>query len=181
VSLNNVRFQQLPPNRRGNSRRYPVGTVVRVNHPQKAAYFVAIADINEHGVASGSLDSVKDALASLWTYVGTRGLKEPLLIPVLGTGFTRLPESRELIIREIIKSFVAACADKVFSDKLTIVIHPKDLANHQIAFDMLASYLKHICTYTEFPPIATPRTGIPEDQPVPLLGTPPAQMPNAAT
>ncbi|MEK7730134.1 MAG: macro domain-containing protein, partial [candidate division KSB1 bacterium] len=110
----------------------------------------AIADMNEHGVASGSFNDLKESLAKLWVYIGRRGLKEPLVMPVLGTGFSRLPQTREEVIREIIKSFVAACSEMTFADKLTIVITPQDMAKHHISLDELGSFLRHVCIYTTF-------------------------------
>ncbi len=145
-----VQAQQLPGQRQGKSQRYPIGTVVRLNPKGRTAYFVAIADINEHGVAEGSFEKLKVSLAELWVYVGSRGLKEHLVMPALGTGFSRLPQKREVVVREIVRSFVAACSEHVFADRLTIVLSPRDVAEHQISLDELGSFLKHVCFYTEF-------------------------------
>jgi hypothetical protein len=82
---------------------------------------LAITNINEYGVASASYGDLKLALTYLWLFIGRRGLKENIVIPIVGTGFARLPQTREEIIREIIKSFIAACSESTFSDKLTIV------------------------------------------------------------
>lgn len=142
--------QHLPGTRQGKSARYPIGTVVRINPKGRTAYFVAIADINEHGVAEGSFERLRISLAELWVYVGSRGLKERLVMPVLGTGFSRLPQTREQVVREIVKSFVAACSERVFADRLTIVISPKDVVEHKISIDELGAFLGHVCFYTEF-------------------------------
>lgn len=142
--------QRLPGNRQGKSDRYPIGTVVRLNPKGRTAYFVAIADINEHGVAEGSFEKLRVSLAELWVYVGSRGLKEHLVMPVLGTGFSRLPQTREQVVREIVKSFVAACSERVFADRLTIVLSPRDVAEHNMSLDELGAFLGHVCFYTEF-------------------------------
>jgi hypothetical protein len=142
--------QQLSGKRQGKSYRYPIGTVVRLNPKGRTAYFVAIADINEHGVAEGSFERLQVSLAELWVYVGSRGLKERLVMPVLGTGFSRLPQTREQVVREIVKSFIAACSERVFADRLTIVLSPKDVAEHKISLDELSAFLGHVCLYTEF-------------------------------
>ena len=153
--------QQLPGKRQGKSERYPIGTVVRLNPKGRTAYFVAIADINEHGVAEGSFERLQASLAELWVYVGSRGLKERLVMPVLGTGFSRLPQTREQVVREIVKSFVAACSERVFADRLTIVLLPKDVAEHKISFDELSAFLGHVCLYTEFAAGARGAVGAP--------------------
>ena len=53
-------------------------------------------------------------------------------MPVLGSGFSRLPETREEIIREIVKSFVAACSSSRPTEGLTIVMPYGDFYNHGV-------------------------------------------------
>ena len=129
AGLGNTDSEQLQAPRKGKSKKYPVGTVVRLDRKDRRAYFLAIADINEHGVAEGSFDKLRVSLAELWVYVGSRGLIEPVVMPVLGTGFSRLTQTREEVVREIVRSFVAACSERVFTDRLTIVLSPRDVAN----------------------------------------------------
>lgn len=150
AGLDAGKAQQLPGKRQGKSDRYPIGTVVRLNPKGRTAYFVAIADINEHGVAEGSFEKLRISLAELWVYVGSRGLKERLIMPVLGTGFSRLPQPREQVVREIVKSFVAACSERAFADRLTIVLSPKDVVEHRLSIHELGAFLEHVCFYTEF-------------------------------
>lgn len=148
-------LQDIPPEilagkRIGKNNKYPIGTTVRLNKNNQTIYLLAIANINEYGVASTSYEYLKQALAYLWVFIGNRGLKENLVTPIIGTGFSRLPQSREEIIREIIKSYVAACSESTFSDKLTIVISPSDVEKHKINLDELEKYIAHLCTYTNF-------------------------------
>lgn len=151
----------LTGSRIGKAHMYPMGTVARLTPRERTAYFLAIADINAHGVAAGTFDGLKDALAKLWLFIGSRGLKEDVVMPVLGTGFCRLPQTREEIIRETVRSFVAACAQTTFCSKLTIVLSPRDVAEHSISLDELGMFLRYVCTYTEFakntgPPVGRP-------------------------
>lgn len=142
--------QTLPGTRVGKSIKYKMGTCVRLNTKQRTAYLLAIADINEHGTASGSFSDLQEALARLWVFVGTRGLKEPLVMPVLGTGFSRLRQTREEVIHEIIRSFIAACSERTFTDHLTIVITPQDMIKHRISLEKLSLFLQHECEYSSF-------------------------------
>ena len=71
-------------------------------------------------------------------------------MPVLGTGFSRIQETREEVLREIVQSFVAACSEWVFCEKLTIVISPSDAAMHNISIEEIGSYLTHVCRYTRY-------------------------------
>jgi hypothetical protein len=143
-------------------RLYPIGSVVRLRPKDRTGYLLAIADINEHGTSSGSFEKLKQALAEFWVFVGSRGEKEPLVIPVLGTGFTRLPQSRQLVVQEIIKSFVVACAERVFCDNLTIVLREADVLEKEINFSSLGEYLKYVCRYTPFSDRSADRVGTPE-------------------
>ena len=147
-SLEGIPFEALPGERVGNAKKYAMGTCVTVHAKERIGYLLAIADINEHGNASGTFEDLKVSLAKLWEHIGTRGSKEALLIPILGTGFSRLTRSREEIVHEIIKSFLAACSERTFTDKLTIVIMPKDMLNYGISLEELGSFLKHECNYT---------------------------------
>lgn len=108
--------------------------------------------MNEHGNAYGGFEYVKDALASFWLFVGERGSKEAIVTPVLGTGFSRVKVQREEVIREIINSFIAACAERNFCEKLTIVISPHDARTHSIDLKQIDKFVTHVCQYTEYSP-----------------------------
>jgi len=150
AGLSALPCETLQGKRVGKSSRYPVGTCVRLNPKQHTSYFVALADINEHGVACGTFDGLKESLAKLWVFIGSRGMKESFVMPVIGTGFTRLKQTREEVVREIIKSFIAACSETTFADKLTIVIATQDVVKHHISLDDLGSFLRHECLYASF-------------------------------
>lgn len=125
--------------------RYEVGTVVKISIDAQNAYFVAIDELNELSGIESSLDYVRKGLGSLWYYIGKQGLLNPLVIPVLGTGHTAIPVSREQMILEIITSFIAACTERKFSEKLTIIISEDDYREHDIDLENLGSYLKLYC------------------------------------
>lgn len=149
-TLSGIVPETLKGQREGKSERYPVGTVGTLDPCGRRAYFVAIADMNEHGAAVSSFDMLKISLAELWVYIGSRGLKEPLVMPVLGTGSSRLTQPRDDVVREIVRSFVAACSERVFTEHLTIVLSPRDVAKHRISLDELGSFLRYLCLYTDF-------------------------------
>ncbi len=161
TALNGIASEDLNGSRVGKTKRYPLGTVVKLNPKDRTGYFIAIAHINEHGVASGTFEALKESLGQLWLFVGQRGLKEPLVVPVLGSGFTRLVPPRQVIVQEIIKSFIAACSERTFCEKLTIVLAENDVIKHQIQLESLRDYLHHVCTYTEFASNNGERVGTP--------------------
>jgi hypothetical protein len=140
----------LTGRREGNSLRYEIGSCAALHPKGRTAYFLAIADVNEHGVCSAKFEDLKECLAKLWVFIGNRGSKEPVAMPILGTGFGRLPQTRTEVIHEIIQSFVAACSEKTFCEDLTIVIRPADIEKYSISLDELEAFLHHECKYTAF-------------------------------
>lgn len=148
--LKNEKFDILEDGRKGKVKKYPIGTVVKIRSKNQIAYFLANAELNEHGNASGTFEDLRTSLSSLWEFIGNRGELEPLIIPILGSGFTRLQNKRDEIIREIIQSFIAANSEKKFTNKLVVVISPKDYSEYQIDLHKLNKYLEHLCEYTQF-------------------------------
>ncbi len=149
-ALKSESFSETNSNKIGKKKCYEIGTVAKLAPRNSEAYFVAIAELNEHGIASSSFDNIKDSLVKLWDFIANRGGIEPLVIPVIGSGFSRIEIPRELIIKEIVKSFIAACATKRFAEKLIIVIYPNDYKKYDINLMELNEFIKYQCKYTEF-------------------------------
>ena len=151
--LRDLSAENLSGKRVGKSKKYKLGTVVHV-HPDhqdsdRRAYLLAIADINAEGVAKGDFEGLKRALAELWVYVGERGSIAPLVSPVLGTGFSRVSAKREEVVREMFRSFVAACSERVFTGKFTVMLSWQDIADHEISIEDLGLFIRHICQYAD--------------------------------
>ena len=121
---------------------YEIGKVVKISPRGQVTYFVAIDEFSEYGGVESSLDNVREGLGSLWYYVGKQRTLEPLVIPVLGTGHSGIPISREQMIIEIITSFIASCTEKKFCEKLTIVISESDYRQHDVNLEELGTYLR---------------------------------------
>ena len=140
--------EELNDGRHGKSTRYPLGETISIRPVRDhRAYLVAIADLNEHGNASGSLNGLRQALAGLWDFIRTRGDQGDLVVPVLGTGPTRLKQTREEIVTEIVRSFIAASAEATFCPKLTVVIYPSDVSKHKINLRNMKNFLEVICNF----------------------------------
>ena len=142
--------------RKGKTERYEIGTVAKVRPkavkgpPQyRLVYLVAIAHMDKDGKAESSFEEVIDGLGKLWNYIANRGELEPLVVGVIGTGLGRLAQTREEMIREIIGSFIAACSENRFAERLTIVISPEDYREYNIDLHELGNYLRHVCQYTD--------------------------------
>ena len=89
LDLGNVLKDQeciVDENKPKKQKRYAIGTVVKVFPKKQLVYLVAIADLNQHGVASSSLDNVRESLRKLWSYIANQGGFDRLVMPILGTG-----------------------------------------------------------------------------------------------
>lgn len=150
-ALKSEKYKIIISEKRGKKKEYAIGTVAKVENKTVEAYFLAIAVLNEHGVASSSFENIKVSLSCVWDYIANRGGGiNPLVIPILGSGFSRIEVPRDQIIKEIIRSFIAACATKRFTEKLTIVIHPDDFRKYDLNLAELNEFLTYQCKYTEF-------------------------------
>lgn len=143
-----VPILSLKDGRKGNTKLYNIGTVAKVRPKGQLVYLVAIAHMDENGKAYGSYKEAIESLGKLWNYIAAQGELESLVVPVLGTGLARLTVTREKMIRDIIESFIAACSEKKFAEKLTIVISPENYRDDYIDLHELENYLQHVCRYT---------------------------------
>ena len=57
----------------GNKKRYPIGTVAKVSAHGKNLYFLAMAEMNEHGTAQSDQSKIEAVLERLWEFVCRRG------------------------------------------------------------------------------------------------------------
>lgn len=163
--LKGQQYEKVSDRPAGKRRKYPIGTAVKLLVRDRVAYFVAIADMNVHGVAHGSKESLVEALGNLWYFIGEQGELGRVLVPVLGTGRARIQVTRDVAIRWIIDSFIAACSERKICDEMTIVISEQDYFEHQLDLDVLGRYVQHKCVYAhggsdDRPPTTTTSTGL---------------------
>ena len=135
--------------KKGKTKKYPLGLVVKVTPKDRTFYLLPIANMNTHGNAECNFQMLSDALNSLWQFLGEAGdYEQELLIPVLGKGAGRVNETREDIIQEIINSFIAASTEKQVCETLSIVIHSRDFYKFNIKMEDLKHYLSAQCRYS---------------------------------
>jgi hypothetical protein len=125
----------------GKRKRYPIGTVAKVSAHGQNFYFLAMAELNEHGNAKSSVEGVERALDHLWEYVATQGELGDLVVPLIGTGRGRVDLPRKKIIERIAQSFAYASRERVFANKLTIVIQRDDAKDFGLNLFEIRDYL----------------------------------------
>jgi Domain of unknown function (DUF6430) len=131
----------------GKSNFYALGTIAAVCCSGRHAYFAAIAHFNAHRVVGVNHQELLDAFANLWNQIRERGSFMPIVSPILGSGYSRVSLTRQNLIMEIVKSFVAASSEGKFAESLTIMIRPEDFQDGLISLDELGLFLKHTCRY----------------------------------
>ena len=133
-------------------RKWPIGTIVVLRPKRKTVYMAAVAELNDHGVAKGSRKDVLALLGKLWHFIGERGELEPVCVPLLGTSRARIATiRREEMVKEIVRSFIAACAERKFTERLVVVISPHDYVQHKMDLVSLGCYVKHLCENSPLP------------------------------
>jgi Domain of unknown function (DUF6430) len=138
--LANASFQQRD-DAPGKKLEYPIGTVARVRSHGKIFYFVAMSRLSANGTASSSLRDVEDALEKLWTYVVSHGELRDLAVPLMGTGRGRTGYPRKKMVERIAQSFADGSKDKIFSNRLSIVVRPEDAENFGVNLYEIRDYL----------------------------------------
>lgn len=125
----------------GKKLEYPIGTVARVRSHGRIFYFVAMARLSANGTASSSLRDVEDALDALWVYIVGHGELRNLSIPLMGTGRGRTGYPRKKMVERIAQSFADGSKDKIFSNRLSIVVRPEDAENFGVNLYEIRDYL----------------------------------------
>jgi hypothetical protein len=111
----------------GKLKRYPVGTVAVLGSPRRHFFCVAYSSMSSDLVARASVDDLWSSLARLWDAVYDCGQRQPLAMPVVGTGLARLDAlDREALLRLILLSFVAASRERIRTETLRVVIPSGD-------------------------------------------------------
>lgn len=128
----------------GGAAPFPMGTTVPVTTHGKTFYFTAMANLNEQGNASTTLEDVKQALDGLWRHVRDAGELQELAVPAIGTGRGRLKQSRKRMIAVIAESFMKASEKNKFTDKLVIVIRPEDASDFGVNLYDIKDHLNQV-------------------------------------
>jgi len=124
------------------------GDTVKVEGSGKVAYFCAVAELNEHGVAHSTNDNIFKALSGLWDYLANHADKDIINVPILGSGLSRVDAPRELLAHEIIKSFLAALSQfSNFCDGIRLVIYAKDIREHQFDLNKFLTFVGALSKY----------------------------------
>lgn len=117
-------------NKAGKALRYPLGTVAVLRHQgRRRSYLLAYSQMDETNQARASVDGVWQSLSELWRCVRTFSNGDPLAMPVIGGGQSRLSQvlPAQDSIRLTALSFLLASREEKVCDRLDIIIRPQDV------------------------------------------------------
>ena len=138
-----------------------IGEIIKIKPKSETIYLAALTNLNKNGVVEKSnFKDIQDCLTNLWQYIGESGNYGHIIIPLIGSGRTRINKTRIYIAKAIVRSFTAAISERKICEKLTICISPSDYRRHEINIDELNEFIKHYCCFTEFSDNSKP-TGTP--------------------
>lgn len=114
--------------KRGKQVTYRPGTVATLTPPGNIRYYcAAYTQMDEQNRASGTIRSVLDSLDNAWDEADIHGNGDPVCVPLIGQGQSRIPElTPEISIRLIAFSFLLRTKRSRFARELRIVVHPSE-------------------------------------------------------
>lgn len=89
-------------------------------------------------------------LEQLWRYLQKKGDMGEIAIPVISTGHAITDSKYEDVVRQILRSFIASCADNSYCKKLIIVVFPGDIDRYDVDPRNLDEFLECSCKFAHF-------------------------------
>lgn len=127
-TTNPISRERRNEKRRGKLERYPVGTVAVLGKPPHIVFAVAYSRLGNDFVARSSAEELWFSLNRLWDAVYERGEQGRVVMPLIGTGLSRITSlSREDILRLILLSFVTRSRERRVCRELQIIVRPAEL------------------------------------------------------
>lgn len=149
--------------KKSNQKRYAVGTVAHIalgGSSGRHAFLLALSNSHPEGGSVASMASVQKGVASLWQRVSAFGPVKDLSVPVFGTGQAGVKDSAMIVIKEIVRSFVAASRNDRIVNNLKVCIHPKDFRRMRIDFYELERFSDVVCSQQVPVPVSAPSNSV---------------------
>lgn len=111
---------------KGNKIRYPVGTIAELNYGNTCYYLLALTEMDVNLNTYCTLEDYCLAISKLMYYYDKNGQGYEMVLPIMGSGFTRLDRSEKQLL-ELISSLIKIHYTQMRGN-IKIVIY-KDLRN----------------------------------------------------
>lgn len=136
----------------GLSKPLDIGSVIEIekdlkrtllSNKEKRFYLLVNTKKQENNRVSSTIDDFMISINKLWDYLSTDTTKgEAITIPLINTQHGRNVElTREVVIKQIIDTFIDSSKYNSICEELIIAIHPSDIDKGNLDFDKLCEYL----------------------------------------
>lgn len=131
----------------GSTKKYPIGTVAKVDYKSKHFYLVAVNDVNKFGKPIGqTIENVTVALDAVVDTILKMGHCDTLCIPLIGSGRAAIQEAtKDVVYQKTVDSFIQS-KEKIVN-KLIISINPKDYLEGTVDLNRMEKYLDYKCEF----------------------------------
>ena len=131
----------------GTVKKYPIGTVAKVDHKSRHYYFVAINDVNRNEKPENQgYANVDIALSGLIQAINKIGHCDDLAMPLIGTGRAAIREATiEKVVENTVDRFLMS-TDKICR-KLIICVRPKDYLEGKADLKKIQKYIDYKCEF----------------------------------
>jgi len=125
------------------SNQYDFDTTIPISCNGKLYYIVCTSSLNSQGRSKTTPADLEISLQNFWVNMRNNGLKDDLVLPIVGTGRGRIGYPRRNVIKESVSSFINSNTDYGFCNSFTICIYPTDVKKYLFYFDELTNYIKN--------------------------------------
>lgn len=131
----------------GSVKRYPLGTIAKVDYKRKHYYFVAITDVNKVGKPENQkYSNVNITLNALMEFINNFGHYDDLAMPLIGTGRAAIREATiEKVVADIVDQFVNS--HYKIARNVTICISLKDYLDGKVDLKRIKKYIDYKCEF----------------------------------
>ena len=128
---------------RGKTGRYPIGTTLALGTEEKRYFLTAYGYMNNDMTVKSCSDYVQRSLSKLWKEIRLKGHGRNVVIPIIASDLARTGLPRMSLAKLIIDAFVIASKEEFITNKLTLMIYPKDL--EYVNLYQLEDFLQSAC------------------------------------
>ena len=110
------------PRRKGNRRRYPVGTTATATADDKKFLFAALGCADENNVTSNNVEGLIRAVRGMLVKARAACSMEPLNIPLMGGGLSRIGMHEAVLVDLIITAVMEESRKSKITNEIRIVL-----------------------------------------------------------
>lgn len=144
IQINEILKNKAYVNLSSAAGEYKYGTVVQLKNNGFTFILVAATALDQNGRSYADKTILNETLSAMWDQISAIGHSKNLVMPVLGTGSARSKLTRSEVIKEITKSYISSCANKVIIKQLCICVRANDNIDHIKINNWISAYI--VCT-----------------------------------